>query len=255
MDRLIVGAGAHVWSREQMREEMLLVLDQSNPSIFFERLHVLGVLAEWIPELDCLFGVPQPIKHHPEVDTGVHTMMVVDIAQARFDHPIVTWAALLHDLGKGLTPKDEWPSHRLHEIRGVKPIKAVGERLDIPQEYTELAALVSEHHLRCHKLLEMRPRSVMRLLEALDAIDNIDRLRLFAQVCEADACGRLGFEKRYYPQSQLLVECAEAARGVDTYALQQETKEVRNLPEKIRRFRISAIRQVMAEYRKTSRAA
>jgi len=234
---------------ERVWKELSRALAESKPSVFFMVLRACGALKVLLPELDCLFGVPQPPQHHPEVDTGVHVMMVTDIAKKLFDSPIVTWAALMHDLGKGVTPQEDWPRHLLHEIKGVPLVEAVSERFKIPNDFKELAMKVSEHHLRCHKILEMKPRTIMRLLEALDAVRRPERLEQFAQACEADSKGRLGFEDRPYPASMLLVGCTEAAGNIDIQPLLEAGHEGLTLAELIRRLRITAIARYMAAYR------
>ena len=226
---------------ERLWKETVRALNEPSPSIFFRMLRDCGALWALIPELDRLFGVPQPVLHHPEVDTGDHIMLVIDNARERFDTPIVTWAALLHDLGKGLTPSEEWPRHIRHEINGVPLVNSVCERFCVPTNFRALAKLVAEHHLRCHKCMEMRPRSVMRLLEALDAIRRPERLVFFSQACEADAKGRKGLEHRPYPQAEFLRACNEAARGIDIATLIQQGYQGKSLVEQIRRKRIAAI--------------
>jgi len=222
-------------------KELSRALTEPDPSEFFRVLRACGALEILIPELNRLFGVPQPPRYHPEVDTGDHVMRVIDIARKRFDEPIVTWAALMHDLGKGLTPEGEWPSHTRHEISGVPLVEAVSDRLKVPRDFKALAMLVAEHHTRCHRLMEMRPKSIVRLLEAVDAIRRPERLIWFAQACEADARGRLGLEEREYPQFDRLLACAEAARAVDIKPLLSQGYEGLKLAEQIRRLRITAV--------------
>lgn len=230
---------------ERIWTEMSRALTESRPSQFFRVLRACGALKVIMPELDRLFGVPQPPKHHPEVDTGDHVMMSIDIARERFNTPIVTWAVLLHDLGKGLTPKEEWPKHIKHEINGVSLVEAVSNRFKVPGDFCALAKLVAEHHLRCHKLMEMRPRSIMRLLVSVDAFRRPERLKYFAQACEADARGRLGFEDKNYPNGEYLIGCSEASVKVDTKPLIDADYEGLKLAEQIRRVRIKSISQYM----------
>ncbi len=235
---------------ERVWKEMSRALTEPRPSEFFRVLRACGALSILLPEVDYLFGVPQPPQHHPEIDTGDHVMMVVDIAKERFDSMNVTWAALMHDLGKGLTPEEEWPKHIRHEIKGVPLVEAVCERYKVPRDFKTLAMLVSEHHLRCHKLLEMRPKSIMRLLEALDAFRRPERVKYFAQACEADARGRLGLEARDYPQSSLLIKCGEVGKNIDIKPLLDEGYQGLKLAEQIRRLRLGAIKRFMTNYRK-----
>ncbi len=245
MSQLVKDGELSSLTPERIWKEMSRALTESRPSEFFRVLRACGALKVILPEVDRLFGVPQPPLHHPEVDTGDHVMLSLDIARHRFDTLIVTWAVLMHDLGKGVTPLEEWPKHIKHEIRGVPLVEAVSERFKVPKDFCALGKLVSEHHLRCHKLLEMRPRSIMRLLEALDAFRRPERVKQFAQACEADARGRLGMEDREYPHGDRLVACGQAGKSVDIKPLLGEGYEGLKLAEQIRRIRIKAIAQYM----------
>ena len=189
-----------------------LVLPQ--PSVYFSRALESGTLQVWLPELARLSGVPQKREYHPEVDTFVHVMLALDFARRHFDDPLVTFAVLLHDLGKGLTPEQEWPSHRRHEHRGVAPVQRVCARFEAPADYRRLAERACEHHLRCHRLLEMRPIKVLRLLEAVDGLADETGLTRFTQACEADKRGRAGLAGERYPQGELLRRAGAAARAV-----------------------------------------
>ena len=231
---------------ERIWKEMSRALTERRPSEFFRVLRACGALKAILPEVDILFGVPQPPLHHPEIDTGDHVMLSLDVARQQFDTLIVTWAVLMHDLGKGVTPPDEWPRHIKHEIRGVPLVEAVSKRFRVPRDFCALGKLVSEHHLKHHKLLEMQPKSIMRLLEALDAFRRPERVKNFAQACEADARGRLGMQDREYPQANLLVACGQAAKSVDSKPLLNKGYEGLKLAEQIRRVRIKAIAQFMA---------
>ena len=177
-------------------------------------------------------------------------MLVIDEAKQRFDNPLVTWAALLHDLGKGLTPKDEWPRHIRHEIKGVPLVEQVCQRYKVPKDFKALAMLVSEHHLRCHILLDMKAKSVFRLLEVLDGVRRPERVIYFSQTCEADARGRTGLSDRDYPQSELLVRCNHAARSVDIKPLLEQGYQGLQLAEHIRRLRITEVKRCLSLWKK-----
>ncbi|GLS25751.1 multifunctional CCA addition/repair protein [Marinibactrum halimedae] len=226
---------------ERVWKELSRALEEPKPSEFFHVLRRCGALAVLFPEVDCLFGVPQPPEHHPEVDTGEHVMMAVDVARERFNNPLVTWMALVHDLGKGVTPKEKWPSHICHGIKGVPLVEMLSERLRVPRDYLQMGKLVSEHHLRCHKVGEMQARSIMRLLEALDAVRRPERVTLFAQACEADACGRLGYDRRDYPQKEILIRACSAIREVSSQPFLEAGYKGLKLAEQIRRERIRRI--------------
>ena len=201
---------------ERVWAELWKALNEPRPSLFFDTLHECGALARLFPELAALDGVPQPAEHHPEIDTFVHTMMVVDMAAQLSTDPITRFAALVHDLGKGVTPCEDWPSHHDHEALGVPLVEAMCERLKAPKECRILGARVSELHLNAHRALELRPKSVLKILERLDGLRNPDRLERFLIACEADARGRKGLEQRHYPQAEYLRVCFDAARQVSS---------------------------------------
>ena len=250
MNQLVEQGELAELTAERVWKEMFRALTEVRPSAFFRVLRQCGALKVLLPELDCLFGIPQPEQHHPEVDTGEHVMLVIDEAKQRFDNPLVTWAALLHDLGKGLTPKDEWPRHIRHEIKGVPLVEQVCQRYKVPKDFKALAMLVSEHHLRCHILLDMKAKSVFRLLEVLDGVRRPERVIYFSQTCEADARGRTGLSDRDYPQSELLVRCNHAARSVDIKPLLEQGYQGLQLAEHIRRLRITEVKRCLSLWKK-----
>lgn len=200
MSQLVLDGALESLTPERIWKEVSRALTEVKPSEFFMVLRACGALKVILPEVDRLFGVPQPPQHHPEVDTGHHVMLSVDVARKRFDTLIVSWAVLMHDLGKGVTPQEEWPKHIKHEIRGVPLVEDVSERLKVPKPFCVLGKLVSEHHLRCHKLLEMLLRSIIRLLEALDAFRRPERVVYFAQACEAEVPAHRIIEAKVYDE-------------------------------------------------------
>lgn len=232
---------------ERVWKEVSRALTMPKPSIFFEVLRECGALHALLPEVDQLFGVPQTEVHHPEIDTGIHVMMVVDMAKRLFDDPIVTWSALMHDLGKGVTPKSEWPRHIAHESLGLPLIKNVSSRFKVPKDFAEMALLVSEHHLNCHRIEEAKPSTVMRLLESLDGLRRPDRVRRFVQACEADARGRLGKEEEVYAQATLLLQSLDVAKDIDIKPLLEAGYQGVQLADQIRQLRVSAIRKFRAK--------
>lgn len=175
----------------------------------------LHVVAAQVPELLALSGVPQPPHYHPEVDTLYHVALSLEQARLLSTDPALHFAVLVHDLGKGVTPRDNWPHHRDHESLGVPLVEAVSERLQVPQSYRELAVLVCRYHLHCHRAPELSPRGLRRLLRNLQASEQPERFALFLLACEADARGRLGLAQRNYPQPQLLREFLRDRRSAE----------------------------------------
>lgn len=241
MRRLVESGELAELTPERVWKEIARALVEPAPSAFCRVLRDCGALRVLLPEIDVLFGVPQPAAHHPEIDTGEHVMLVLECARALSDEPAVAWAALLHDVGKGLTPPAAWPRHIGHEQAGVPLVRAVCGRLKVPRAWTELAVLACEYHLLCHRLQELRPATVMRLLERLDAQRRPQRLAQFALVCEADARGRLGLGERDYPEARLLLALADATRGVDVQPLLEQGLRGQALAAGLRRQRIAAI--------------
>ncbi len=166
------------------------------------------------PEINALFGVPQPEKWHPEIDTGVHTMMVLDQAVLLSDDPKVRFAALVHDLGKATTPHREWPGHKGHEERSVALIEALCDRLKLPGEYRELSIIVARYHGNVHRAFELRPNTILGMLEKTDAFRRPERFAQALMACEADSRGRLGLEKNPYPQREYLQAARDAAATI-----------------------------------------
>ena len=196
---------------ERVWQETQRALEMPAPRQFFEVLREGNALPVIFPEVHALFGVPQPEQWHPEIDTGLHTMMVLDQATQMSSDPVVRFAALTHDLGKGTTPIAQLPRHIAHEERGVGIVNALCERLKIPNAYRELGVLVSRYHLHMHKIAELRPSTLLELLENLDAFRRPARFDQFVIACEADARGRKGLEQRDYPQAEYLRRAREIA--------------------------------------------
>jgi len=206
---------------ERVWQELAKGLMAEKPSRMFEVLRACGALKVLLPELDHLWGVPQRAEYHPEVDTGVHTMLVMDMA-ARLNMPLpVRVACLMHDLGKGTTPADVLPRHIGHEGRSVKLLQKVCARLRVPSDSKELAEVVAREHGNIHRSAELGPEALMRLLERCDAIRQAERFALVLQACECDARGRLGFEEAAYPQAKRLLQAQQAALSVETAPIAQ----------------------------------
>ncbi len=211
--------------------------------MYFETLRDIGALRVLFPEIDRLFGVPQPEKWHPEIDTGVHTLMVLEQAAALSDALPVRFAALAHDFGKGTTPREHWPSHRGHEERGVKLIRAFCERLRVPNDCRDMAVDVSRWHTHVHRAFEIRPDTALKVIDAVKGIQQPERFEQMLQACEADARGRTGLEDRDYPQGERLRKARDAAAGISAADIDDELQGPA-LGEAIRRARTEAIKGV-----------
>ncbi len=204
---------------ERVWQEIARGLMEQRPARMFEVLRACGALARILPEVDRLWGVPQRAEYHPEVDTGVHNMMVLDMS-ARLDAPLaVRFACLTHDLGKGTTPPEVLPKHIGHEQRSAALLKTLCNRLRVPNDCRELADVVAREHGNIHRSGEFGAAAVVRLLERCDAFRKPERFGLILLACECDARGRLGFEERPYPQRERLLQALDAARSVDTAAV------------------------------------
>jgi tRNA nucleotidyltransferase (CCA-adding enzyme) len=226
---------------ERVWQETQRSLTESSPRRFFEVLREAHALSVIFPEIDALFGVPQPEQWHPEIDSGVHTLMVLDQACQLTDDPVIRFAALVHDLGKAATPQSEWPRHVMHEHRGAPIIEKLCERLRIPNAYRELAISVSKYHLNAHKALELRPTTLLELLEKLDAFRRPERFEGFVIACEADARGRKGLEDRDYPQSGYLRAARKAAASVVLTSEEREGLKGEEIAALIRKRRVEAL--------------
>lgn len=236
---------------ERVWQELARGLMEARPSRMFEVLRQCDALARLLPEVDRLWGVPQSAEHHPEVDTGVHLMMVLDMS-ARLAAPLpVRFACLTHDLGKGTTPPDALPRHIGHEERGAKLLRGLCERLRVPGECRELADVVAREHGNIHRSGELGAAAVVRLLERCDALRKPQRFERVLLACECDARGRLGLEDSPYPQRARLLAALAAAQGVATASIASEAQQHHaagpQIGELIHRARIRAVATVLAD--------
>jgi tRNA nucleotidyltransferase (CCA-adding enzyme) len=199
---------------ERVWQETEKALRESKASVFFQVLRECGALRVVYPEIDALFGVPQPAEWHPEIDTGVHTLMVLDQAALLSDDAKVRFAALVHDLGKATTPREEWPRHKGHEERSVALIEALCDRLRLPGEYRDLGVIVARYHGNVHRAFELQPKTILKILEKTDALRRPERFAQALLACEADSRGRLGLEEKPYPQREYLQAARDAAAAV-----------------------------------------
>ncbi len=226
---------------ERVWSEIEAAMSSAKPGIFIQVLRDSGALAVLLPEVDGLFGVPQPAKYHPEIDTGIHVMMAMDFAAVRQWPAPVVFALLMHDLGKGRTEQSAWPSHVGHEARGVPLVERVCERFRAPGAWRDLALRVCALHLRCHQLGVMRPTRILALIEEADFLRRPDQVEPFLQACEADYRGRKDFGERPYPQAKELETALQAARSIKVGQLDTEGLDGREIGSKLREARVEAI--------------
>ncbi len=228
---------------ERVWAELFKALNEATPSAFFYTLNECEALAKIFPEIHCLFGVPQPEKYHPEIDTGVHVMLCVDKAARMSAGPEVRFASLVHDLGKGVSPKEHWPHHHGHEAKGLPILEQMCLRLRVPKAYKALAMQVMQYHSHCHRAFELRTTTLTDMLAAINAYKPDNNLNDFLQACEADAKGRTGLENVSYPQAEFIRGAAKAAANIDASSVLHGELKGAQIGEAIRRLRIKAIRE------------
>ena len=234
-------------------------LNEKNPEIYFETLHKTGALRVLFPEIDALYGVPNPVKHHPEVDSFIHTMLVLKQAvNLTENNPIlnksaVRFAAICHDLGKALTPKNILPHHYGHEQAGIKPTRSLCKRLKVPSYFQELAELTCEFHTHIHKAFELRAETVITLFNRFDVWRKPQRFQEFLQVCLADTRGRIGFENKDYPQIDYINQLLHAANEVDVQQVIADGFEKQEIRNELTKRRILAVKQTKANYQKINK--
>ncbi len=231
---------------ERVWQELHAAMAAKKPSAFIETLRESNALAIILPEVDKLFGIPQPEKWHPEIDSGIHTLMVLDQAATLSDDPQIRFAALCHDLGKGTTPVEEWPSHRGHEKRSADLTKLLCERLKTPKQFTDIAVLVGRYHLHCHNAFELSAKKLVELLKAFDISRRPERFQQFLIACEADARGRKGLENRDYPQFAYLQGAAEAMLALDNGAIAKAASSPARIPDDLHRANLTAIKRYIS---------
>lgn len=235
---------------ERVWQETEKALGEAAPRLYFEVLRECGALARVFPEIDALFGVPQPERWHPEIDAGVHTMMALEQAAALSPAPEVRFAVLVHDLGKAATPKHLLPGHRGHEERSLERLERLCARFPVPRRFQELAEHVARRHGIVHRAGELRARTIVRLIREVDGFRQPERFERLLLACEADARGRKGLEHRPYPQADLLRRAAAAARGVDAARLKAERGlDGQALGRALHAERIRAVARLLAEER------
>lgn len=232
---------------ERVWQEVSRGLMEERPSRMFQVLRECDALASILPEIDALFGVPQPEQHHPEIDTGVHIMMVIDYAARQQYSLAVRFAALTHDLGKAVTPKNHWPAHHGHEQKSAELVKALCERLRVPGHCRDVARLSARYHGEIHRAQELRPATILELLTTTDGFRKPGRFGEILQAAECDFRGRPGYETKPYPASELLETALQAARSVDAGAIASELNDPARVRSKVDAARTRAIKDALAE--------
>ena len=241
MNKMVNAGEVDALVPERVWQEMNKALSERTPTAFIDTLRECGALKRIIPELDCLWGVPQPEEHHPEIDTGIHTMLVLEQACILSNDPQTRFAALVHDLGKGTTPEIDWPRHIDHEARGADIVKKVCQRMRIPNEYRDLAERTARFHLHYHRALELKPATVVKTLEQLDAFRKPERFEKFLLASEADARGRPGYEEKTFPQGNYFRQALTVSANIDIAELRSLGFENMALANKIKEKRIEAV--------------
>lgn len=244
MRRMVDSGEADALVPERVWRELSRALDEPTPRAAIELLREVGALRVILPELDALFGVPQRPEWHPEVDTGEHTLLALQVAASRGASQAVRFAVLVHDLGKALTPRAEWPRHHAHEALGLRAIEALCARLRVPQEHRELGLLASRFHTHVHRGLELRTSTLLELLEHCDAFRRPARFVEFLEACECDARGRLGFAEKPYPQRARVEQAFEIARSISLTESEREGLDGAAIGERLRSKRLAALKRI-----------
>ena len=246
-------------TEERVWLETEKALNEKHPEIYFDVLRQIGALKVLFPELDALYGVPNPPQHHPEIDSFVHTMLVLqqavkltqdkpEINPPQINKSAVRFAAICHDLGKALTPKEILPHHYGHEQKGITPTRDLSKRLKVPMYYQELAELTCEYHTHIHKAFELRPETLMKLFNRFDVWRKPQRFQEFLLVCLADTRGRTGFENREYPQIDYINQLLESAKNVDVQQVIADGFEKEGIRDELNRRRTKAISEAKKVY-------
>lgn len=241
MRQMVVSGEVDALVPERVWTELTRALAAAQPARFFEVLRDCGALARLMPELNTLFGVPQPAAHHPEIDTGVHALMALQAAAVLTPDPRVRFATLLHDLGKGSTPPAEWPRHIGHEGRSVQLVEQLCGRLRVPNDFRELAILVARYHTHCHRAAELRAATLLEVLEALGAFRRRERFEQFLMACTADARGRSGHAEDAYPQAEIFRRAQQAAAHITAQAFIEQGLTGAAIAAAMRKARVRAI--------------
>ncbi|WP_318481863.1 multifunctional CCA addition/repair protein [Photobacterium leiognathi] len=252
MQEMVVSGELASLTPERVWKEWEKSLSSDDPQMFLTVLRQCGALAIVMPEIDALFGVPQPEKWHPEIDCGIHTLLVAKKASELSADKTIRFAAQVHDLGKALSPKDDLPHHKMHCRDGIKPIKALCQRLRVPNEYRDLALLVCEQHTKIHHAEEMRTDTFIKIFDQIDAWRKPERVAQLATCCRADARGRTHFEQTPYPQADIFQAVFAIAQQVDVKAIVAAGFKGAEIREQLAAKRIEAVTQHLKATRQSN---
>jgi tRNA nucleotidyltransferase (CCA-adding enzyme) len=250
MQTIVANGELTALSAERVWQETARSLMENHPEVYFEDLRACGALAVWFPELDVLWGIPNPPKWHPEIDTGIHTMMVLQQAVKLSDKLTVRFAALVHDLGKGLTEQKNWPSHPGHETLGLEAVNTLCDRLKAPNDCRELGLMVSEYHTHVHNAFELKASTVLGMLNRCDVWRKPQRFADLLLTCKADARGRTTFENSEYKNAEYIWQAYEAAAKVDIKAIVAKGYQGQAIKEQTEQQRINLIKDFKTLYKK-----
>jgi tRNA nucleotidyltransferase (CCA-adding enzyme) len=245
MQQIVANGELKNLTAERVWQEWHKSLSTQNPQVFIACLRECGALHVILPEIDRLFGVPQPEKWHPEIDTGTHTLMVTKQASLLSEDLTVRFASTVHDLGKGVTPERDWPSHKMHEKTGLKLIRDLSQRLRVPNDFRDLALAVCEQHSNVHRANELRPDTFIRIFDKLDVWRQTERLNKILLCCQADHTGRLGFEHHPYPQKERFELAYSAALSVDVQSIVKEGFQGKAIRDELTARRVKAVESAL----------
>ncbi|MCW8934762.1 MAG: multifunctional CCA addition/repair protein [Gammaproteobacteria bacterium] len=245
MQQMVQNGEADALVAERVWQEFNKALSERNPEVFIQVLRDCHALKIILPEIDALFGVPQAIEHHPEIDTGIHTLLVLQQASLLTNEPATRFAALCHDLGKALTPEENWPSHYGHEALGVKPIIELCNRLRIPTNFKDVACITAKFHLHVHRAFEIKKSTLLKTIERVDGMRKPERYEQFLIACTADIRGRPGYEDHPYPQADYYREALKIIKSVDIRALKEAGLQGNEMANAIHAARLSALNKLL----------